>query len=121
MEKVHQLAVEDTIRQECKEQNVDDKFTWILQGISVKFVESLPLFPLPTSNGYPGEHSQFPGVYPIYCLGQKLLFGDLVSPSNDQPVYVRMSKTRVLLAPTATAAKCKKRKTYRCMISCYDL
>ena len=33
MEKVHQLAVEDTIRQECKEQNVDDKFTCILQGI----------------------------------------------------------------------------------------
>ena len=72
MEKVHQLAVEDTIRQECKEQNVDDKFTWILQGISVKFVESLPLFPLLTSNGYPGERSQFPGVYPIYLPWSKI-------------------------------------------------
>lgn len=97
MEKVQQPAVEDAIRQDCKEQNVDDKFTWILQGISVKFVESLPLFPLLTSNGYPGERSQFPGVYPIYYLGQKLLYGDPVSSSNDQPVYVRMSKTRVLI------------------------
>ena len=39
MEKVQQLAVKDAIGQECKEQNVDDKFTWILQGISVKFLK----------------------------------------------------------------------------------
>ena len=87
----------------------------------MKFVESLPLFPLPTSDGYLGERSQFPGVYLIHYPGKKLLCGDLVSSLNDQPVYVKCLKQVSYLAPTGTTAKCKKRNTYKCKISWYDL
>ena len=46
MEAEHHLAVEDAIRQEIgNKKNVDGKYKYMLQEISVKFVEKLPLFP----------------------------------------------------------------------------
>ena len=93
MEAAHHLAVEDAIRQESgKKKNVDDKYKYMLQEISVKFVEKLPLFPLPES-GDIDKRFQCPGIYLIYYVGakEKPLYGGQVSSSEDQPIYVGMS------------------------------
>ena len=93
MEAAHHLAVEDAIRQESgKKKNVDDKYKYMLQEISVKFVEKLPLFPLPES-GDIDKRFQCPGIYLIYYVGakEKQLYGGQVSSSEDQPIYVGMS------------------------------
>ena len=93
MEAAHHLAVEDAIRQESgKKKNVDDKYKYMLQEISVKFVEKLPLFPLPES-GDIDKRFQYPGIYLIYYVGakEKQLYGGQVSSSEDQPIYVGMS------------------------------
>ena len=92
MEADHHLAVEDAIRQEIlsKKKNVDGKYKYMLQEISVKFVEKLPLFSLPES-GDIDKRFQCPGIYLIYYVGAKSLYEELVSSSKDQPIYVGMS------------------------------
>ena len=94
MEADHHLAVEDAIRQEIlsKKKNVDGKYKYMLQEISVKFVEKLPLFSLPES-GDIDKRFQCPGIYLIYYVGakEKPLYGGQVSSSEDQPIYVGMS------------------------------
>ena len=87
------LNVEDAMLQK---RNKNDKYTSILQGVAVEFVEKLPTLPLTTSNDCPGECSHFPGVYLIYYVGETLLYGDLVKPSQAQPIYVGMSMTNIL-------------------------
>ena len=62
----------------------------MLLEISVKFVEKLPLFPLPGS-GDIDKRFQYPGIYIIYYVGAKSLYKGLVSLSKDQPIYVGMS------------------------------
>lgn len=87
------LKVEDAMRQE---RNGNDRYTCLLQGIAVEFVEGLPTLPLTTSIDYRGKRSHFPGVYLIYYVGKTSLYGDLVSPSQDQPIYVGMSRIDIL-------------------------
>ena len=87
------LNVEDAMRQE---RNRNDRYTCLLQGIAVEFVEGLPTLPLTTSIDYRGKCSHFPGVYLIYYVGKTSLYGDLVSPSQDQPIYVGMSRIDIL-------------------------
>ena len=87
------LKVEDAMRQE---RNGNDRYTCLLQGIAVEFVEGLPTLPLTTSIDYRGKCSHFPGVYLIYYVGKTSLYGDLVSPSQDQPIYVGMSRIDIL-------------------------
>ena len=82
--------MEDAIRQESKKQNVDGEYKYMLLEISVKFVEKLPLFPLPGS-GDIDKRFQYPGIYLIYYVGAKSLYKGLVSSSKDQPIYVGMS------------------------------
>ena len=92
MEAEHHLAVEDAIRQEIgNKKNVDGKYKYMLQEISVKFVEKLPLFPL-TRSGDIDKSFQYPGIYLIYYVGAKSLYKGLVSSSKDQPIYVGMSR-----------------------------
>ena len=87
------LYVEDALRQE---RNGNGRYTCILQEIAVELVEGLPILPLTTSIDYLGRCSHFPGVYVIYYVGEILLYGDLVSPSQDQPIYVGRSENDIL-------------------------
>ena len=92
MEAGHRLAVEDAIREESKKENVDGEYKYMLLKISLKFVEKLPLLPLPGS-GDIDKRFQCPGIYLIYYVGakEKPLYGGQVSSSEDQPIYVGMS------------------------------
>ena len=87
------LYVEDALRQE---RNGNDRYTCILQEIAVELVEGLPILPLTTSIDYLGRCPHFPGVYLIYYVGETLLYGDLVSPSLDQPIHVGRSENDIL-------------------------
>ena len=104
IEKELQLKVEDAMCQEWKEQTVDHKFTCMLQGICVKFMESSPIFPFTITDEYPGNSPKFSGVYLTYYVGENLLYGDHVSPSKNQPAYVGTSEISVL-ARLSIAAK----------------
>ena len=73
--------MEDAIRQESKKQNVDGEYKYMLLEISVKFVEKLPLFPLPGS-GDIDKRFQYPGIYLINYVGAKSLYKGLVSSSK---------------------------------------
>ena len=88
------LNVEHELLQ--KKGNVNDKYTCNLQEIAVKFAENSPILPLTISNDYLGNCSHFPGVYLIYYIGETSLYGDLVRPSRDQPIYVGMSTSDIL-------------------------
>ena len=73
-----------------KKGNVNDEYMCNLQEIAVKFAENSPILPLTVSNDYLGKCSHFPGVYLIYYIGVTSLYGDLVRPSRDRPIYVGM-------------------------------
>lgn len=88
------LNVEDELLQKS---NGNDEYTCILQEIAVKFVENSPTFPLTISNDYLGKCTNFPGVYLIYYIGKTSLYEDLVSSSRDQPIYVGMSESDILV------------------------
>ena len=88
------LNVEDELLQKS---NGNDEYTCILQEIAVKFVENSPTFPLTISNDYLGKCTNFPGVYLIYYIGKTSLYEELVSSSRDQPIYVGMSESDILV------------------------
>ena len=88
------LNVEDELLQKS---SGNDKYTCILQEIAVKFVENSPTFPLTIGNGCLGKCTNFPGVYLIYYIGKTSLYEDLVSSSRDQPIYVGMSESDILV------------------------
>lgn len=83
------LHVEEAV---LRERNENKKYKCILQEIAVEFAERSPILPLTTSIDYLGKCSNFTGVYLIYYVGETSLYGDLVSPSQVQPIYVGMSK-----------------------------
>ena len=88
------LNVEDELFK--KKGNVNDEYMCNLQEIAVKFAENSPILPLTVSNDYLGKCSHFPGVYLIYYIGVTSLYGDLVTPSRDRPIYVGMSTCDIL-------------------------
>ena len=101
------LYVEDALRQE---RNEDDRYTCLLQRIAVEFVEGLPILPLTRSINYLGRCPHFPGVYLIYYVGETLLYGDRVSPSLDQPIYIGMSRNNILSRLRDQRRKIKRAK-----------
>ena len=88
------LNVEHELLQ--KKGNVNDEYMCNLQEIAIKFAENSPILPLTISKDYLGKCSHFPGVYLIYYIGVTSLYGDLVRPSRDQPIYVGMSTCDIL-------------------------
>lgn len=86
------LNAEDVIRQS----NGNVRYTSLLQGAAVELAERLPPLSLTTSINYLTRCQQFSGVYMIYYVGETLLYGDLVSSSQVQPIYVGMSRTDIL-------------------------
>ena len=95
--------------QEWKEQTVDHKFTCMLQGISVKFMESSPIFPFTITDEYPGNSPKFSGVYLTYYVGENLLYGDHVSPSK-KPTSLRGNVWNKCLSSPVHRGKIKKAK-----------
>ena len=87
------LKVEDALRQI---RNENDEGTSILQRVALGFVENLSILPLTICSDYLGKYPSFPGVYLIYYIGETYLYGNLVSPSQDKPIYVGKSNNDVL-------------------------
>lgn len=88
------LNVENELRRKINE-NV--KCTCMLQEIAVEFVRELPIFIITPSNDYPAKAPpMLHGVYLLYYVGKTSLYGDLVSPSQDQPIYIGMSENNIL-------------------------
>lgn len=80
-----------------RKMNENVKCTCMLQVIAVEFVEKLPIFPITTSNDYPAKDPPMVhGVYLLYYVGKTSLYGDRVSPSRDQPIYIGMSENNIL-------------------------
>ena len=88
------LKVEDTLRLESQKpqrgsSGLGNKY--ILQRISLEFMNKLYIYPL-SSTTFPN----LPGVYFIYYVGKTELYkGSQVSPSTDLPVYVGKSETSI--------------------------
>ena len=82
------LKVEDALRQIM---NKNDEGKCTLQRVALEFVENLSILPLTICSDYLGKYSSFPGVYLIYYIGETNLYGGLVRPSQDKPIYVGKS------------------------------
>ena len=87
------LYVEVELRQK---RNENDKYTCILQKIAVEFAENMLILSLTSSNDCLGKCSPFTGVYLIYYVGETSLYGDLVSSSQKQPIFVGRSQRNIL-------------------------
>lgn len=87
------LNMEDAL---LRERNGYDGYMCLLQRIAVEFVEELPILPLTASIDYLGRCPHFPGVYLIYYVGENSLYRDLVSPSNELPIYIGTSENNIL-------------------------
>lgn len=101
------LNVEDALR---RERDGYDGYTCRLQKIAVEFVEGLPSLPLTRSIDYLGRCPNIPGVYLIYYVGEILLYGGLVSPSLDQPIYIGLSTKNILNRLRVQWSKIKRAK-----------
>ena len=101
------LNVEDALR---RERDGYDGYTCLLQKIAVEFVEGLPSLPLTRSIDYLGRCPHIPGVYLIYYVGEILLYGGLVSPSLDQPIYIGLSLKNFLNRLRVQRSKIKRAK-----------
>ena len=105
----HKLNVEEAII-EAKTRYESDRYKSILQMVAVEFVNNLNIFPITTSCDDLGKCSPFPGVYLIYYVGKTLLYGDLIRPSQEKPIYIGMSRTSILKRLTDHRGKVKKAK-----------
>ena len=103
------LKVEDALRLEFqKPQNGSSGLgnKYILQRISLEFINKLYIYPL-SSTTFPN----LPGVYFIYYVGKTELYkGSQVSPSTDLPVYVGMSERSIYHRLTDHQDKIEKAK-----------
>ena len=104
--RVRRLNVEDEILQ----RNGNGRFTSRLQEAAVELANRFPTMPLTTSINYLTECQQFSGVYMIYYVGETSLYGDQVSSSQTQPVYVGMSSTDILSRLTEHKKKVENAK-----------
>ena len=87
------LYVEDAMSRIRKK----DRYRFKLMQVAVEFVERLPILPLTTSTDYLRGFLPYPGVYLIYYVGTTSLYGNLVKPSPDRPIYIGMSRTNILI------------------------
>ena len=94
MEQGNMFEAEAAIRKRLDEGNVQHESGSILLNASLTFLEELNIFPI--DQNYPGVRARLAGVYLIYYVGQASLYGNLVGPSEDQPIYVGKSKTDIL-------------------------
>ena len=101
------LNVEDALR---RERDGYDGYTCLLQKIAVEFVEGLPSVPLTRSIDYLGWYPNIPGVYLIYYVGEILLYGGLVSPSLNQPIYIGLSTKSILKCLRVQRSKIERAK-----------
>ena len=88
------LNVENELRRKIYE-NV--KCTCMLQVMAVEFLEKLLMFPITENDNYLAKAPPIVhGVYLLYYVGKTSLYGGLVSPSQDQPIYIGMSENNIL-------------------------
>ena len=109
IEREHKLNVEEKI-EEARTRYEGDKYTSILHMVAVESVNNLNIFPITTSCDDLGKCSPFPGVYLIYYVGKTSLYGDLIRPSQEKPMYIGMSRKSILKRLTHHCGKVKNAK-----------
>ena len=81
------LKWEDEVCKVHAERNEGDGYKCSSQKMAVELLKKWPIFPITICKSYKAD-ANFPGVYLIYYVGETLLYGDLVSHSQVQPIYV---------------------------------
>ena len=88
------LKVEEELSKRILKQNKGDGYDAHVQEMAVELLKKSPIFPITICESYRAR-DYFPGVYLIYYIGETSLYGNLVSHSQVQPIYVGESKNNI--------------------------